>query len=345
MQSIRVGVIGIQGFGRRHAEILKPLPTVQLQAACDVQSEPLAAFARQYGIPQTYTDYRDMLSSADIDCVTIATPHHLHRQMVMDALHAGKHVLCEKPLAIRAADADDMAAMARQKNLKLACHYIFRLSPPIAGLQQAITQGLLGDVYYVSMRWLARHTGFWFSANTGWRVSKEQAGGGILMGRGSHLIDAMWWALGKPRVASVSAMCSSQLLGQPVEDFAAATITLADGCRMHLECSYGLHLPEMDSRHEYEVYGTKAGAVARLSGASPGLYMGKTGFPAATWTDLPPTAPGPGQPASVIEDFILSIIEDRTPLVSGADAAVITRIVEAAYRSANEQREIVVTSE
>lgn len=343
MKQLKVGIIGIQGFGRRHAELLTTVPNVAIRAACDIREEALAGFARQYGIPQTFTDYRNMLAQADVDCVTIATPHHLHPRMVTDALLAGKHVLCEKPLAIRAADADIMVALAKQKRLKLACHYIFRLAPQIIGLKKAYDAGLLGEVYYVSMRWLARHTDFWFREDTGWRVVKAQAGGGILMGRGSHLIDAIWYVLGKPPVTSVYATCSNRLVGQEVEDFAAASIRFANGCQVNLECSYVLHLPEHEQRHEYEVYGTKGGAIARLLGARPGLFVGRCELPGNEWTDLLPVIgdeTSKAEPSSVIEDFILAVREDRPPLVSGEDAAIITHIIEAAYRSADEGREI-----
>ena len=255
-----------------------------------MRSEPLAALAQQFNIPQTYTDYHDMLQKADVDCVTIATPHNLHPRMVKDALLAGKHVLCEKPLAIHSADAYEVAALARAQKLKLACHYVFRLTPQIKALKQAYDDGLLGEVYQVSIRWLARYTDFWFSKDTGWRVNKEQAGGGIMIGRGSHLIDAIWYVLGKPAVASVSATCSNRLVGQPVEDYASAVIRLANGCRINLECSYVLHVPDNADRHEYEVYGTKGGTIARLSGANPGLSIGRCELPANTWTDLTPAA-------------------------------------------------------
>ena len=344
MNQLRVGIIGVQGFGRRHAEILSILPTARIQAACDIRSQPLQEFAKQFNIPHTFSDYREMLERPDIDCVTIATPHNLHPRMVTDALMAGKHVLCEKPLAIRAADADAMVTLANEKGLTLGCHYIFRLSPQIKQLKQAVDAGMLGDIYYVNMRWLARHTGFWFSKDTGWRVSKEQAGGGILMGRGSHLIDAIWYVLGKPAVRSVYATCSNQLVGQEVEDFAAASIRLANGCLINLDCSYVMHLPDDAQIQEYEVFGTKAGAIARVIGAAPGFSLGRCELPSSEWTDLAPLAgPAPASgPTSVLDDFVSAVLDKRQPLVSGADAAVITRIVEAAYQSAAEHREIVL---
>jgi len=335
MQQIQAGLIGVRGFGRTHAEAIKTLPWVRLAAACDTHAEGLAEFAEAYEVTHTFADYREMLKLDELDCVCVATPHHLHHRITMDALAAGKHVLCEKPFATSSSKAQEMVAAARQRGLTLGCDYIFRRSPEAVALRHAVETGLLGDVYYVRMRWLTRRTGFWFSKDTEWRITKDKSGGGILVGRGCHLVDLIWHVLGKPTPESVYANCFNQLLGHDVEDFASLVLAFEGGCRVDVECSYAAHMPEdVGGVWEYDLFGTK-GAAKFVQGQ--GVRVGRAEFPGEDWTDLTgelaDAKAEDGWPQATIQDFFEAVRDKRRPLVSGEDAAWITRIIEAAYES------------
>lgn len=342
---LRVAVIGLRGIGPFHAQRVSELNCTELLALCDINHERLKQKSDEYDVPHSFTDYRELLALDALDCVVVATPHHLHHPIVVDALRAGKHVLCEKPLAIHATEANEMVEVAREMNLVLGCHYNQRLSPAISSLRAAVERGVLGDVYYVRARWITRWSGYWFNEETAWRLSKEKSGGGILIGRGSHLADAVWYVLGKPGVKSIQAFCHEGLVdGSKVDDLAVLNITFTNGCRLSMDCSYVMHLPETDERFEYEFYGTGAGAVVRFAPEPKGVIVGRCEWPDNEWSDLSSqvreAVADKESPRPVMDDFYLSVLEGRPPVAPGEEAAFITQIIETAYRSAETEQEI-----
>lgn len=177
--------------------------------------------ADEQGIGLRFTDYREMLERKEIDVVFIATPHFLHYQMIMDALRAGKHVLCEKPLAMNRGEAEEMVRTADGLGLKLGCHYNRRQTAQVKLLKDIVSRDVLGEVYAVNIKWMARYTGFMFSPNSAWRTEKSKAGEGILIGSGSHMIDAAFTIMGSHDIQSISANISSRLTGLEVDDIIA----------------------------------------------------------------------------------------------------------------------------
>jgi len=342
---VRIGLVGIRGFGRSYLSALSGRDDAVVAAICDLDAAAAAALAAEHRVPHWFTDYGELLATPDLDAVFIATPHHLHHPMVMAALAAGKHVLCEKPLAIRAEHATAMAAAARAAGLTLTCHYNQRQTVYIKALKHLVDHGLLGDVYHVNARWMARWTRFMFDARTSWRLAMEQAGGGILIGRGSHLIDAIWWALGRPEVESIRADLHHHLTGAEVEDFAAATLRLAGGAVLQVQCSYVAHAAACGECLEYEAYGSAAGAwYRRADGGEPALRYGHCRLDDGGWEDhtaeLDLDALAAAPPTSIIDDFLEAVAAGREPLVTGEDAACITRILCAGYESAKRGCEV-----
>jgi UDP-N-acetyl-2-amino-2-deoxyglucuronate dehydrogenase len=130
---VRFGLIGCGRVSPRHLQSVQELPEARLVAVADVIESRAQRYARETGaLP--YTDYRRMLERSDIDVVTICTPSGLHASMAIDALHAGKHVLCEKPMALSLADADRMIAAARATGRKLCIVLQNRYNPPMQDL-------------------------------------------------------------------------------------------------------------------------------------------------------------------------------------------------------------------
>jgi predicted dehydrogenase len=346
MEKVRIGIVGIRGFGASHVKKLKANPKAELVALCDTDSASLAGFSRDHSVANIFTDYKKMLELGGLDAVVLATPHFLHFPMVMDALKAGKHVLCEKPLAITSGDACAMAESAEKKNLTLACNYSFRAQKSVKMLHALIKRNSLGDIYYADMVWHSRWTEFMFDKNTTWRTSKEKAGGGILIGRGSHLIDSAWYLLGKPDIKSVCASCSSALTGMEVDDFAQASLRLANGVSVSIACSYVLNAPDFDSVLEMSLYGTGGGASFRSVDDKETFSAGKCSLGDGKLINLLEGVDiselGKDGPENLIDDFVASLIEKRTPCVPGKEAAYITKLIEACYRSASEKREIVL---
>jgi predicted dehydrogenase len=277
--------------------------------------------------------------------VCIATPHFLHYPMVMAALRAGKHVFCEKPLAIRADHAAEMAAAARQRGLVLTCHYNQRVRSYVAALRQIVQCGCIGRPYQINARWMARWTRFMFDPRTNWRLQRDKSGGGILIGRGSHLIDAALYVLGFPKVRTVSAQTHTPHSGGEVDDFANATFRLESGIVLNVQCSYVAHVAAFQERMEYEIYGTEGGAVYPPAGDGPHpVSVGRTDLATGAWHDLSATIDWPQvqreAQRTIIGDFLDAIAARRDPLVTAEQAAYVTAVIEAAYASAEQGREV-----
>jgi predicted dehydrogenase len=333
-----IGIIGVQGYGRTYFETLRRLDHVRVTSVCDIDLQAAHQEAARYGTADACQDYHALLDRQDLDAVMIATPHFLHYPMTMDFLRAGKHVFCEKPLAIRADEAWEMAREARTLGLVLTCHYNRRQTVAVKMLRDIIQKGMLGEVYAIHARWMARWTGFLFQSGTSWRVSKDKAGGGILIGRGSHMLDAALYILGHPQVQAVQAYTSSRLTNFPVEDYALMTLRLANGANLTVECCYENNLPQYQEKIEYEVFGSRAGAYCAVIDDRETIQVGRCAFPENRWEDLTgeanPAAYQNAQPISIIQNFVETIQTGCDPLITGEQSAAITEILEIAYLSA-----------
>ncbi|BCM88959.1 putative oxidoreductase YdgJ [Abditibacteriota bacterium] len=340
---LRLGLIGLAGYGGTYFKTLRGREDVTITAICDANPIALQSAAREHLIERNFADYEELLASGTTDAVCIATPHFLHYPMAMAALQANQHVFCEKPLTISAVHSDELAALARERGRVLTCHYNQRTRDYIAQLRYLVRQNLLGEVYHIRAGWLARHTEFMFDANTSWRQSRAKSGGGIFIGRGSHLIDAALHILDFPRVEAISATTSNHLAGGEVDDFATATLKLVGGASISVEATYLSHLTEPQDRMNWRIYGTRGGA--EFSSAT-GLDAGSCAFPGPQWSDLKHcidmAAARAATPLSILDDFIAAISEGREPFVTGEQAALITHLIEAGYHSAAMGREVVL---
>lgn len=343
---IQIAIIGLQGYGSSYFSTLAKLPYVTVRAVCDTKEDVLNSTADRYGIEFRFTDYRKMLEDKEIDAVFIATPHFLHYRMTLDALQAGKHVFCEKPLAMNGNEAREMAETAARKGLILSCHYNRRQSPAVKLLKDAADKDILGEIYAVNVKWMARYTPFMFSPDSAWRTVKSRAGGGILIGRGSHMIDAVLYIMGSPAVKSVSANISSRLTGLEVDDYCLLLLRLENGCAITIECSYESNLPQYQERIEYQLLGTKAGAYCAEEGRNAESRIGYCRFPENDWVDLteqfPLEAYQDTYPQSMITDFLEALKNGEKPMLTGEDALFVTTIIDAAYESAGQGREIIL---
>ncbi|MCA1670265.1 MAG: Gfo/Idh/MocA family oxidoreductase [Thermomicrobia bacterium] len=217
---VRVGIIGT-GIGAEHGKALQQTPGAVITAVCSAQRARAEAMARQFAIPRATDDYRDLLG-ADVDAVVITTPPALHRQMTLDAIAAGKHVLCEKPLAVTLADAIEMRDAAEAAGIVHMINHHMRFGATYAAMHERIAAGYLGTPTMADARVNLNPTDYlrapgWSNSKPGWFVDTAQ-GGGILAGSaGPHLFDLLRWCWGE--VAAVSCLAA----------VATPTVTMADG--------------------------------------------------------------------------------------------------------------------
>jgi predicted dehydrogenase len=173
-QRLRVGVIGA-GIGAMHLAAYKQLARVEVVAVAGLDDERVRRVADEYGVPQTYREYEQMLAAPGIEAVSICLPNALHAPVSIAALRAGKHVLVEKPLARNQAESHSMIAAAHESARVLMVSFDKRYRGDVQWIKHYIDSGVLGRIYYAKAHWMRRagipRLGSWF-------VSKEQAGGG-----------------------------------------------------------------------------------------------------------------------------------------------------------------------
>lgn len=237
MNELRMAVIGIKGVGRGHVEAIATDQRAELVALADLDQSAMEVMAAEHST-RAYTDYRRLLEREEIDAVVIATPHHLHGPMCLEALAAGAHVYLEKPIANRVSDADRIVASAHEKGLVVAVGHQYRTYPGNVKLKEIVDSGLIGDLNRILWQWLEARPETYYDRDI-WRCTWEHAGGGVLMNQTSHDLDLLCWLAGDP--VEVSAMIRNWGHRHQVEDTAVASIGFASGALANVQLSTCSH--------------------------------------------------------------------------------------------------------
>lgn len=226
MHKLRFGIVGCGRISRRHAEILGNdlVDGAVLSAVCDVDKKRANAVAEKFGV-QAYYSINDFLQNADIDAVSILTPSGMHAEHAIASARAGKHVIVEKPMALRLEDADAMIAECDRARVKLFVVKQNRFNVPVVKAREALENGRFGKLVLGSVRVRWRRDQSYYDQDT-WRGTWAQDGG-VLSNQASHHVDLLEWFMGD--VVSVHAMASRMLVDIEAEDTAIATIRFANG--------------------------------------------------------------------------------------------------------------------
>jgi predicted dehydrogenase len=195
-KTVRCAVIGAGGFAEVcHVPGLQSHPRAEVVLLCGRNEERRRGMAERLGVPETAADYREVVARPDIDAVTITTPNVSHRELAMAALAAGKHVFCEKPLAMNATEAEAMARAARESGRIHQVAFTFRYTHGVARLRELLRDGAIGQPFFVRMvgeGWGDLRT----EARVAWRHQAGLAGAGMLADMGSHYFDLVNWVVG-----------------------------------------------------------------------------------------------------------------------------------------------------
>jgi len=342
-KKIRAGVVGL-GMGKNHAKAYHASEVADLAALCDLDRERLSRYGEMYPQANLYTDYKEMFVRGGLDAVSVAVPNHLHAEVVVAALRSGLHVLCEKPMALNAQQAEEMLRVSRETGKKLMIHFNYRFSPQSQFLKRYVEEGHLGQIYYARTRWLRARgipgLGTWFGV-------KRLSGGGPLIDLGVHRLDLAMWLMGYPRVVSVSAstfgLLGSRIARQSgarydVEDLVTALIRLDNGATLNLEVSWA---GGTDKREDMftGIYGTQGAVIQRNLGEGYEFEALAMREAAGAFVTVNPRIYPPECP-SAIDRFLRCIADDSSPEASAEDGVAMMRILDAIYRSAEEGREI-----
>lgn len=222
---VRVGVIGAGLFAEQcHIPYLQSHPQAEVAAICARSQNTLDRVSRLFEIKDTYQDYRELLQRDDIDAITIATPDVLHKDIAVAAINAGKHVLCEKPLAMDLDSAKEMTAAAELSGLVNMVAYTFRYSEAVRKLKSLLQSGLIGTPLHahVQIYWGDLLT----PGSLTWREQAEQSAGGIWADAGAHIFDLLAFIFGP--VENISAQ---MLVAERAEGFAQPTTIDLASCQ------------------------------------------------------------------------------------------------------------------
>ena len=350
MRTVKVGIIGCGGIANgKHMPSLKKVPGCEMVAFCDIVKERAEKAAKEFGTPdaKVYTDYKELLKDESIDVVHVCTPNRSHSFITVDALEAGKHVMCEKPMAINSAEAKKMLDAANRTGKLLTIGYQSRFRADSRYLKAEADSGTFGDIYYAKATALRRR------AVPTWGVflNEEEQGGGPLIDIGTHALDLTLWVMNnyKPKycVGTTYRKLNNDTdqgnawgVWEPdkftVEDSAFGFIVMENGATIILESSWALNTLEVREAVT-SVCGTKAGADMidglRINGVRNGnQYVTKPDFQASSSPFKGVDKNNPG--ALEIYLWIEATRGGKSPITKPEEAYCVTRILEGIYESA-----------
>ena len=349
-RKLKVGIIGCGGIANgKHMPSLKRLETASMVAFCDIIEEKAQKAAKEYGVEgaKVYTNYKELIADPSIDVIHVCTPNKSHSFITIDALEAGKHVMCEKPMAKTSEEAKAMVEAAKRTGKKLTIGYQNRFRNDSLYLHEVCSKGELGEIYLAKAHAIRRR------AVPTWGVflNEEEQGGGPLIDIGTHALDLTLWMTNNYKPKSVVGNVYHKLSSKEnaanawgpwepskftVEDSAFGFITMENGATIILESSWALNTREVGEA-KTTLCGTEGGADMKegltINGESKSrLYETKIELKSGGVAFYD----GKEESAADLEArlWIESILNDTEPVVKPEEALVVTQILEAIYESA-----------
>ncbi len=355
MAKLKMAVIGTGGISNEHIRAYINNPDTELYAFCDINPEQLKMMAEQYGVPaeRTFTDKDEMFKALpEIDAVSVCTWNSAHAECTIAALNAGKHVICEKPMAMNAKEAQDMLEAAKRNNKLLMIGFVRRHGNDCEVIRENVDAGTFGDLYYAKATYLRRN-----GNPGGWFGDKSRSGGGPLIDLGVHVIDLVRFIFGNPKPVSVYGVTFQKLFNRPniiggkayqscsagvqdkcdVEDLASAIIRFDNGAVLSVEAAFSLNIKKDEGN--IELFGTKAG-----SKLDPNVEiftelnnrMVNISFAQETALSFN------GLFQNEIDNYVDSILGRAECLAPAQDGVEMMKILDAVYESARTGHEVIL---
>jgi D-xylose 1-dehydrogenase (NADP+, D-xylono-1,5-lactone-forming) len=320
LEKVRWGVLSTANIGRAAVvPALRASTNGKVVAVASRDHERARAFAEANGIPRALGGYEALLEDPGVDALYVPLPNSMHRDWVVRAAEAGKHVLCEKPLALDASECRDMANAAAEHGVKLMEAFMYRFHPRTERVVEAVREGLIGQVGAV-------RSAFTFRLTRPDDIRLDPAlGGGALMDVGCYCVNVSRTVLGE-EPEEVQAIASWTARG--VDDRLAGLMRFPGGAVAHFDCGLTLERCEY-----YEVAGTD-GVLRADAAFLPGtddVVLRESRGRAGSYEH---TIPGADEYRLMVEHFADCVLNDRSPRWAAEEAAANVRVIEALYRSA-----------
>jgi predicted dehydrogenase len=328
--NIRVGVVGAGAIAQlAHLPLLSKMRGAQLVALCDNDRPKARGLADRFDIPDVFTDIEDLLEFDELDAVVVATPNHLHEPHVLAALAAKVHVLCERPLSLTARGVERILAAANRVDRKVFVANNHRFRSDVQALDRFLRGGELGKltgiragVYQPRIR------------HEGWRARRAEAGGGAFFDQGIPMVDLAMWLADYPAPVRVWAHMDRPR-GTAVEESALVTLECDTGVAFTFDISWAY--VGYDERWWFETLSSRGSArlaplrvVKELNGKPSDVSPGGAAARESSFN----------QSYRAELAHFLSVIREETPYEAPTDQVVLHKVVEAAYRSADEGKEV-----
>lgn len=254
MASVKIGVIGAGAIAQIvHLPVLKKTPGAELVAIAEHDSQRLQIIGKQYGIPNLYQNYSDLLKNEEVEVVDICTSTETHYQIALEALKAGKNIIIEKPPTVTLAECKELAEAAEKSRKIILAGMNNRFRSDFMMLKSYIYDNQLGDIFYINAAWHKEEPSTRMKLNG----SSKQSRRGVVLDLGIVLIDLAAWLLNFPKIKGINAAFFSRRF-KKIEDTALITMRTSEGAMIRLDASWGLQLP--GESFKFEVYGTNGTA-------------------------------------------------------------------------------------
>ena len=237
---ISFGIIGFGKIGPRHKKKIDENKNCNLSAVCEIDKKKLNQINKNS--INIYSDYKSMLENDDIDVISVCTPNYLHTQMTIDALNAGKHVICEKPMALSIKDCEKMIEASRRNNRYLFVVKQNRYNPPVNAVKELLNNNRIGKIINISVNCYWNRNKEYYSSSD-WKGIRSKDGGALFT-QFSHFVDLMYWFVGP--VKSVYALSSNFIHPEiEIEDTGTVSLKFANGAIGTINftnCAYGKNM-------------------------------------------------------------------------------------------------------
>lgn len=335
MASVSLGVIGCGWAASEIARASAALPQMRIVAAMDADPARAAAFGTTTGA-KTHASVAGLLADPAVTACYVGLPHALLAPTVEQALAAGKHVLCEKPLALDAAEARRLGAMAETRGLKLCVFYELRRAGTVELGKRLVAEGAIGEPRLIRIRTVIdKKLSYWGQPGMlNWRASKAMAGGGVLLMNSVHQLDTLRYISGL-EVTRVMGEIGTFTAPGEVEDAASATLRLSNGALVNLTAA--AHSPGALREETIEIDGTRG----RLDLPDPFGDGPVRLYRNGAWEVI--AVPRPDSHALMLADFLAAVAEGHSVPAGAEDAAAALEVVNGIYRSAAEGRAITLS--
>ena len=264
---LRYAIVGCGNFGKQHLDAIRTVSEIEVVALCDVHIESCEKRKEEFGLnANCYTDHKEMLRKEKIDVVTVATSDKAHKDATVDALKAGCHVMCEKPMALFVEECEEMVKAADESGKLLMVGQVCRYAPGFVKAKELVDKGVIGDLYFVESEYA--HDYFGREGVDGWRADKDRE---PIIGGACHAIDLLRWIAGNP-TETMAYSNHKMLTHWPVNDTTVAIMKFPGDVVGKVFTSIGC---KRDYTMRTVIYGTKGTIIVNNTDPHLTLYLDK----------------------------------------------------------------------